>query len=96
MPATQPCSSRGAAGQDTRTRFPHPKAGIAAIHLLRDELDSLEADLLDVARELGISWEKIAPAVKVKDRRAAQKRAHRLWERYPRLRDRWHECRGGQ
>jgi pyruvate/2-oxoglutarate dehydrogenase complex dihydrolipoamide dehydrogenase (E3) component len=24
MPATRPCSSRGAAGQDTRTRFPHP------------------------------------------------------------------------
>lgn len=61
-------------------------AGIGALHLVRDELDRLEADLLDSARTLGIPWEHIAPALDVADRRAAQKRATRLWTRFPRRR----------
>lgn len=64
-------------------------AGIAALYLLRTHVDELEADLLDCARRLGISWERLASAMRVSDRRAAHKRASRLWGRYPRRRDRW-------
>lgn len=64
-------------------------AGIAALYLLRDQVDELEADLLDCARKLGIRWDHLASAMKVSDRRAAHKRASRLWGRYPRRHDRW-------
>lgn len=64
-------------------------AGIAALHLLRAQVDELEADLLDCARKLGIRWEQLASAMRVSDRRAAHKRATRLWGRYPRRHDRW-------
>ncbi|GAB3961120.1 hypothetical protein GCM10029978_012450 [Actinoallomurus acanthiterrae] len=64
-------------------------AGVAALRLLREQVDDLEADLLDYARRLGISWERLAPAMGLSDRRAAHKRATRLWGRFPRRHDHW-------
>lgn len=61
-------------------------AAVGVVHLAREELDRLEADLLDSARVLGIPWERLAPALEVADRRAAQKRAARLWTRFSRKR----------
>jgi hypothetical protein len=58
-------------------------AGISAIHVIREELDDLEADLLDSMRTLGITWECIARA-SGRNERGARRRARRLWRQHPR------------
>ncbi|WP_329431107.1 hypothetical protein OG339_48955 (plasmid) [Streptosporangium sp. NBC_01495] len=44
---------------------------------LRDWLADAEPDLIDVARRAGVTWEELAPVLRIADRRAAQRRRAR-------------------
>ncbi|MEV1005225.1 hypothetical protein [Nonomuraea sp. NPDC050202] len=45
---------------------------------LRDWLADVEPDLIAAARDAGVTWEALAPVLRVGDRRAAQRRHARL------------------
>jgi hypothetical protein len=53
-------------------------AALTMVAALRDWLDEAEPRLIDAARAQGITWEQLAPVLRVGDRRAAQRRAVRL------------------
>jgi hypothetical protein len=51
---------------------------LVALHALRDELADWEPRLIDAAREEGVSWARLAPALGVTSRQAAERRYLRL------------------
>jgi hypothetical protein len=53
-------------------------AALTALRHLRDELASWEPQLITVARERGVSWARLAPALGVTSRQAAERRYLRL------------------
>jgi DNA-binding MarR family transcriptional regulator len=58
-------------------------AGLARISHARSNVDFTELKLIDQARAQGQTWEQIASALGMPDRRQAQTRFHRLRERWP-------------
>lgn len=52
-------------------------------HQVRDCVDQLEAELVEQARQRGITWEELAPALGVRDRRGALNYHRRLLNRTP-------------
>jgi hypothetical protein len=60
---------------------PSGDEALAALTLLadlRDWLADVEPDLIQAARDAGVTWEALAPVLRVGDRRAAQRRHARL------------------
>jgi hypothetical protein len=60
---------------------PSGDEALAALMLLaglRDWLADVEPDLIAAARDAGVTWEALAPVLRVGDRRAAQRRHARL------------------
>lgn len=53
-------------------------AALAALHELRDRLLAWEPALIETARDDGISWARLAPALGVTSRQAAERRYLRL------------------
>ncbi|MGI5208978.1 hypothetical protein ACQEU6_46370 [Spirillospora sp. CA-108201] len=53
-------------------------AALAMRHHLAEWLAAMEAGLIEAAREAGATWEELAPALRVSDRRAAHRRFMRL------------------
>jgi hypothetical protein len=51
---------------------------LGALHRLRDQLDAWEPILIETARERGASWARLAPALGVTTRQAAERRYLRL------------------
>lgn len=51
---------------------------LQALHTLRDQLSTWEPMLIEAAREAGVSWARIAPALGVTSRQAAERRYLRL------------------
>lgn len=60
-----------AAGEDTLR-------ALAALHDLRDLLQAWEPRLIEAAREQGVSWARLAPALGVTSRQAAERRYLRM------------------
>lgn len=58
-------------------------AGLARISHARSDVDFIELQLIDQARAQGQTWEQIAAALGLPDRRQAQTRFRRLRERWP-------------
>jgi len=58
-------------------------AGLARISDARNDVDFTELQLIDRARAQGRTWEQIASALGMPDRRQAQTRFRRLRERWP-------------
>jgi hypothetical protein len=52
-------------------------AALTLLADLRDWLADIEPDLIDAARQAGVTWEELAPVLRVADRRAAQRRRAR-------------------
>jgi DNA-binding MarR family transcriptional regulator len=72
--------------QKDDTERPHNEdviAGLARISTARDDVDLAELQLIDRARADGQTWEQIATALGMPDRRQAQTRFRRLCERWP-------------
>jgi hypothetical protein len=55
-----------------------PLVAIEALHRLRDQLATWEPLLIEAARDRGISWASLAPALGVTSRQAAERRYLRL------------------
>jgi hypothetical protein len=53
-------------------------AALTVLRLLRAELAAWEPELITAARELGVSWHSLAPALGVTSRQAAERRYLRL------------------
>lgn len=54
-------------------------AALTVVHqLVRADVDDLESALIAFARDAGVTWEELAPALDQKDRRGAQRYADRL------------------
>ncbi|MDP9843619.1 hypothetical protein [Streptosporangium lutulentum] len=53
-------------------------AGLTLLATLRDWLADAEPDLIDAARRAGVTWEDLAPVLRVADRRAAPCRSLRV------------------
>ncbi|MEU8360451.1 hypothetical protein AB0C27_31030 [Nonomuraea sp. NPDC048882] len=49
-------------------------AALTLLAELRDWLTEVEPDLIDATRQAGVTWEELAPVLRVADRRAAQRR----------------------
>jgi hypothetical protein len=63
-----------------RSTTPTAEEALAALALLqsvREWAEAAEPRLVDAARSAGVTWERLAPAVGVGDRRAAQMRRRR-------------------
>jgi DNA-binding MarR family transcriptional regulator len=58
-------------------------AGLAGISDARNDVDFTELQLIDRARAQGQTWEQIASALRMPDRRQAQTRFRRLCKRWP-------------
>ncbi|MFF0095099.1 hypothetical protein ACFYSF_34905 [Streptomyces canus] len=58
-------------------------AGLAGISDARNDVDFTELQLIDHARVQGQTWEQIASALGMPDRRQAQTRFRRLRKRWP-------------
>ncbi|MER6002568.1 hypothetical protein ABT120_28615 [Nonomuraea angiospora] len=77
---------------------PSGDEALAALTLLadlRDWLADVEPDLITAARDAGVTWEALAPVLRVGDRRAAQRRHARLTWAFDR-RDADHTDHAGQ
>jgi hypothetical protein len=68
-------TSGDAAGDDGRA---DPLEALAALHELRSQLLAWEPQLIEAAREQGLSWARLAPALGVTSRQAAERRYLRL------------------
>ena len=55
-----------------------PLEALAALHELRARLSTWEPQLIEAAREQGVSWARLAPALGVTSRQAAERRYLRL------------------
>ncbi|GHF21422.1 hypothetical protein GCM10017786_64250 [Amycolatopsis deserti] len=62
------------AGDDPRKVL----AALEVLRALRDELTAWEPQLIEAAREAGVSWAELAPALGVASRQAAERRYLRL------------------
>lgn len=65
-------------GTEDTAAVPQLLAGLETIRRLRDQLGHWEPRLIGAARERGVSWADIAPAVGVASRQAAERRYLRL------------------
>ena len=68
------------AGSDPHTRVTADEAmaALVALHELREHLSTWEPLLIEAAREAGTSWARLAPALGVTSRQAAERRYLRL------------------
>lgn len=65
------------------TPTPDPVDGLTLLSEARRGIDFAELELIDRARDSGHTWEQIAAALAMPDRRQAQTRYRRLRERWP-------------
>jgi hypothetical protein len=63
---------------DRATELRRLLSALETVRLLRDDLTRWEPRLIGAARELGVSWAEIAPALGVASRQAAERRYLRL------------------
>src|SRR4051794_30847186 len=63
---------------DRATEVRRLLAALETVRRLRDDLTRWEPQLIGAARELGVSWAEIAPALGVASRQAAERRYLRL------------------
>lgn len=69
--AVRRTTTDGTAGEDTLH-------ALTALHDLRDLLQAWEPRLIEAAREQGVSWSRLAPALGVTSRQAAERRYLRM------------------
>jgi DNA-binding MarR family transcriptional regulator len=77
---TQLLSTRDTSGS---TPTPDPVDALTLLSEARRDIDFAELELIDRARDSGHTWEQIAAALAMPDRRQAQTRYRRLRERWP-------------